>query len=332
MSEVSDAPVEVSVDDSIEISDNISTDGSGSSEVSEGLTVENAVLEALGGESEVVEELEEGSDVTEEVVDNFKKIFKLKVDGQEIEEELDFNDEERIIRALQKEKAFDKRSQEFSGLQKKVGSFVDNLKENTFDTLQNMGIDIEELVLQYAQNAVTESEKAPEVLAREKMEKELQDLKKERDNAKKEKEDGDIERMRNQQAQEIQTEIMSALDSVETVLPKKNSWVLRKVAETMMLAMNNGYPEVKAQDVIPLVEKQYKSDLKSMFDILPEEVLEQVVGKNNFDRVRKKRVRKRKGSTETANQAVRQTNSKGSDTTETAGKEKTYKDLFDYRF
>jgi len=62
----------------------------------------------IGGLEAAAEEL------TPKQVQELKKKLKIKVDGEEFEEELDFNDEEGLKRHIQKAKAFDKRAKEFS--------------------------------------------------------------------------------------------------------------------------------------------------------------------------------------------------------------------------
>lgn len=301
------------------------------SQEKESLHLKDVVGDILDGEDSDDDNATPAEAEINQAIREYKKKLKLKVDGEEIEEEIDFNDDERLKRALQKEKAFDKRSQEFSSLQKQVGEFVDSLKGNPFQVLEQMGIQVEDLVLDYAKRAVEESEKSPEQLAREKMEKELDDLRKEKERLAKEKENTELERMRNEHAQQIEADIKGALDATDTILPKKNPRVLSMIAETMLLAMNNGYPEVTAKDVIPLVEKRFESDFRSMFDVFPEEIIERVVGKPNLDRLRKKRIKNRRPP-ESAKQAVKPTNGSSKPSEKEKAAQKTYKDLFDPRF
>ncbi len=218
------------------------------------------------------------------------KKLKLKIDGQEVEEEIDFNDEEKLKAHLQKAKAFDKRAGEFSQLKNQVGEFVGQLKENPFMVLEQMGMDPEQLVKDYAQKIIERDAMSPEEQEKVQMQDELKRLKDERENLTKQAQEAELQKQRNEIAQTIEKDINEALTSAETVLPKNNPLVLKRVAETMLLAMQNGYPDVQAKDVIPLVEDQFKKDLASMFDVLPEDTLENVVGKHNFDRVRKKRL------------------------------------------
>ena len=299
--------------------------------------IQEALKDVLDGaeasEADSEEPQEESEEDVEDKIKELKKKLKLKVDGEEFEEEIDFNDEDRLKRALQKEKAFDKRSQEMAQLKGQINDFVKALRENPGDVLRDMGHDLDELAYNHLQRQVEEAKKSPEQLAQEKMEKELADLKAEKEKLAKDREEAELEKLRNEHATKIENDINSALGKADTVLPKDSPWVLRKVAETMLFASQNGFPEVSAEQVIPYVEKQFMSDLQKMFDVFPEDVIEKVVKKQNLDRVRKRRVNKRKQdiSTKTAKQVVKATNNKAPDSSEPKSK-KTYKDLFDPRF
>lgn len=293
--------------------------------------IQEALAEVLDGETEI--SADEATNPVEKdmnkAINNMKKKLKLKVDGEEIEEEIDFNDEDTLKRHLQKAKAFDKRVSEYTGFKKQVDQLMEMLQKNPASVLEQLGHNIDELAEGHLKRRIEEAKKSPEQLKQEKMEKELKDAQEEAKRLKKEKEDAQLEKMRNEHAATIEKDIQSALEKAETILPKKNPWVIREVAKTMLLAMNNGYPNVSVSEVIPLVEDQFKNDLKSMFDIFPEEIIEKVVGKNNLDRIRKKRIKESKPTT-TANQIAKATNNKPMEKTEDKPKKK-FKDVFDFR-
>lgn len=262
--------------------------------------------------------------------DNLKKKLKLKVKDKEYEEEVDWNDDERLTRAFQKEKAFDSASQELSGLKKQFGSLIEALKgDQVFDILRELGHDVDGLSEKHLTRLVEEAKKSPEQVEREKMEAELKALKEEKQKLSKDKEAKELEAIRNQYATEIENDITKALDSAQTILPKRNPKIVRAIAQNMLFAMQNGYPDVKASEVIPLVEEEYRKDLKELFDILPEDTVEMLVGKNNFDRVRKKRLANKGKTTQTANQIVEETGkTKKTEEADSNSKKKGYRDFF----
>lgn len=261
---------------------------------------------------------------------NTKKKLKLKVNGKDLEEEIDFNDDARLTRALQKEKAFDRASEELSTLKKQFSGLVEALKgDQIIDILKELGHDVDKLAEGHIQKLVDHAKKSPEQVEREKMEMELKSLKAEKENAVKEKEERELENIRNQMASEIETDINTALDKAQTILPKRNAKIVRAIAANMLFAMQNGYTNVKVGDIIPIVEAEYKRDLKELFDVLPEDTIESLVGQDNLGRLRKKRINTKKAQTLTANQMAKETGEKGRrDSDNSKSKKTSYKNFF----
>lgn len=294
--------------------------------------IQDVLSEVLDGDEQSADAGSE-QEAVEEQIKELKKKLKLKVDGEEWEEEIDLNDENRLTRALQKEKAFDKRSQEWSQYKNNVNQFVETLKNDPLDSLSKIGVDVEGVLENYMNKLLEESELTPEQKAQRQMEEELTQLRQEKERLAKEKENAELERLRNENAAKIEGDILAAMKKADTILPDDSSWVHRKISEAMLFAIKNGYPQVKASDVIPIVQGEYVREMQRMFDRFPEEVIEMLVKKENLDRVRKKRVKRNKPNTKTAKQVAQPTNNKVTDSDGDDGKQmKTYKDLFDPRF
>lgn len=271
---------------------------------------EESIEETQDEASAAIDEAQKKGDLSKAQAQSLKKKLMLKVDGQEIEEEIDFSDDENLKKHFQKSKAFDKRAQEFQTYKAQVDQLLKMLEEDPESVLEKMGKNVDELAEKRLTRKVEEMKKSPEQIEREKMEQELKELRDAKKKADDDRKSAELERMRNEQAQQIETDISSALDSTKSILPKKNPLVLQRITSTMLMAMKNGYPNVTAKDVIPLVEKQWKQELNDFFNVLPEDTLEMLVGKNNFDRVRKTRVAQQKAKTQTAKQSVQDTGSK----------------------
>lgn len=260
--------------------------------------------------SQAIDEAQKKGDLSKAQAQSLKKKLMLKVDGQEIEEEIDFSDDENLKKHFQKSKAFDKRAQEFQTYKAQVDQLLKMLDEDPEGLLEKMGKNVDDLAEKRLTRKVEEMKKSPEQVEREKMEQELKELRDAKKKADDDRKSAELERMRNEQAQQIEGDISAALDSAKSILPKKNPLVLQRITSTMLMAMKNGYPNVTAKDVIPLVEKQWKQELQDFFNVLPEDTLEMLVGKNNFDRVRKTRVAQQKAKTQTAKQTVQDTGAK----------------------
>lgn len=252
---------------------------------------ENVESQELSSDSEIDAAVEDG-ELSKAEAKELKKKLKLKIDGKEEEFELDFNDEEGLKKHLQKSRSFDKRLQEFSGLKSDVQKFMDELKNSPESVLEKLGIDVDGMSEKRIQKKIEELSKSPEQIEREKMQAELEQLRKEKEEAAKAKEIAEQEALMNKTAMEIESSIISAMESAKTILPKNNPEVIGQIAKAMKEAMAKGYNEVTVEDVVHIVEKRYKEQLAKLFDVLPEDAIEMVVGKNNLERLRKKRISK----------------------------------------
>lgn len=310
---------------------------------SEGQDLDSKVDELIGEEEEVNDDLldevegeEAEEDLTqeeEELKEQVKKIQKkLKVYGKEVEKELDLSDDAAVTRELQKSAAFDHMSQEFSQFKKQVNTFMEQLQSNPISVLQKMGYDVDSIAEEHLSKQLEEMNLDPVEKEKREMQRQLEEYKQQLEEQENARREAEIEQMRNQYAAEIETDIGNALESGKTTLPR-SPLVVKRVAETMMLAMQNGYPEVKASDVLPVVEKQFRKELRDMFGVLPEDALEELVGKDNFERVRKRRLGSRKAQTKTARQVSKETGRVAPkvDEEESSGTPKKFSDIFDWR-
>jgi len=290
------------------------------------------LLEEVNGEPESQEEEETDSneedkaEEIEEKIQELKKKLKLKVDGQEIEEEIDWNDEDGLKAKLQKAKAFDKRSQELSLLRNQVQELVKGLRENPGSVLQQLGLNVDELAEQHLQQKIEELQKSPEQIEKEKMAKELEALRKEKEEAQKRAEEQEMERLKNEQANLIQQDILENLNASDSGLPN-TPFVIKRIAQVMMLGMQNGYPDITAKDAIPIVKKQFREELNGMFGNSSEDLIEALVGKNNIDRIRKRRINKHKAT----KPIVKETGKKVEKTEDNDSEKVKYNDFFDFR-
>jgi hypothetical protein len=288
-------------------------------------SIDSAVDEILGINADSVSEEEAPKEEKKEQPKTTKKKFKLKVDDKEFEDELDLNDEQEVIKRLQKAKAFEGRSQEHANLKKQVGMLMKQLQESPLELLTELGLNPEDYIEKYVNNKIETLKKTPEQVKQEEMEQELSKLKKEKEDMEKQAYESKLEQLRDHYANEIQNDILTSLDSGETMLPK-SPLVIKRIAETMKLAIDQGYTEIKAKDVLKIVENDFKQELQDMFGKLPEAVLEELM-KPQFDRMRKHRLKNKSKSTETARQVVKDTG-KMSDKKEKEGEKKSYKKLF----
>jgi hypothetical protein len=247
----------------------------------------------VSSETDIIDAAAESGEITPTEAKELKKRLKLKVDGKEIEEEIDFNDDEALRRHLQKSKAFDTRNKEYTGFKSQVDQFFKQLQEDPESVLEQLGMNVDDMATKRLQRKVEEMQKSPEQLEKEKMAKELEKYRKEAEAYKKAQEEAQMETMKNKHAAEFENQISDALEKSKAKLPSNNPKVYAMIAKTMMDAIEAGYADVTVSDIIPVVERQWKEELRSYFDTSSEDIMEDIIGKQNLERLRNKRLAKR---------------------------------------
>ena len=256
-----------------EISDQISAGSEGSaSEVD----LQNAVEDAIA------------SGASKKEVQNLIKEFQLKVNGKVINKQIDLSDENNLRNELQLAAAARQSMQEAANLKKMYEKEVGRLKQNPWEVLQELGLDPDELAELRIQQRIEEMKKSPEQLERERIQVELQAAREEARRLKEERDATQFEQLKEQAAAQIEVEIEQALDSHKT-LPKSRH-IVKRIADSMLWAINNGFDDVTAEDVMPLVEKEWRDEMSRLMDDSPEDILEQLIGQRNIERLRAKRL------------------------------------------
>jgi len=268
--------------------------------------IEHLELDAEKASEEELEEVLEDNSASDQekkqAAKELKKRLKLKVNGREIEEEIDFNDDDKLRELLQKGYAADSKFQEAAGLKKQMQAFVQLMQQDPIQALQKLGHDPDKIAEMHMQKRIEEMQKSPEQIAQEKMQKELEALKAEKELLEKEKFDAEQKRVQDQYARQLDEEITSGLKNSE--LPK-SPYVVKRIAELMMLGLSKN-KNISVQDVLPIAEKQIKGEIQQMFAAMPEEIIEKILGQDVSNKLRKRRLNKMKKSVETASQ-VKQT-------------------------
>lgn len=238
------------------------------------------------------------------------KKFKLKVDGKEEELEIDLNNEEELKNHLQKSRASSKRMQEAAELRKSAEQFIDMLKKNPRKVLSdpNIGVDLKTLAQEIINQELEDAAKTPEQLEKEKLQRELEEIKEKYKKEEEDRKEREFKRLQAEQEEKIQSNIESALK--EGNLPK-SPYTVRKMAELMMLALENG-KDLQPKDLVPILRKQMNQDIKELFGASNDDVLEELIGKDRISNLRKKAVAKVKQQqvAQTANAVKPTTSSK----------------------
>jgi len=287
---------------------------------------------------EKLEELtsKDPEDLTKEDVEEIKFLnkLKLKIDQKEYEEELPFDipDDPQVVdyltRHLQLSKMGQTRAQQYKDLEKEVSDFIKQLKADPESILSDpsLGIDLKKLAAKVIEKDIVDSQKSPEQLEKEKLQAELKAEKEEREREKSEYEKREFARLQDQEYERYDVLISDALSKSD--LPK-TPYTVKKIADYMLLGLQQGL-NVEPQDIIPLVKEEMHKDLKEMFGLMPDEVIEQIIGKDILTRMRKKNVAKakEKGTPPTpVNKALVDTGKKTEQKVDGKSKQ-TFKDFF----
>ncbi len=261
------------------------------------------------------------------------KSLKIKVDGKEFDEELpfEFDDNPETVEYLRKNlqlsKVSQKRMSEKATLENEVKRFVEQLRKDPESVLSDpaLGLDLKKLAAKIIEKEIEDSKKSPEQLEKEKLQTRLKQLEDEREKEKEEYKTREIARLQEQEYERYDMLMTKALE--KTDLPK-SPYIVKKIADYMLMGLKDGI-DITPEDVLPLVRDEMQNDLKEMFAVMPDEVVESIVGKDVFNRIRKKNLAKAKNQPTTSLKgAIKDIGVTKQSAEVPAGAKKTFKDYF----
>lgn len=237
---------------------------------------------------------------TEKVIEKRLKKLSLKFNGKEYDEELPFEipDEPKSIEYMKKQlqlaKLSQSKSQELATYEKQVIEFIEALRADPEAVLSDptIGLDLKKFAAQIIEKDIANSKKSPEQKQLEEAQAELKKLKADADKKDKDSKDREHKQLLDQYYQKYESQLNDALDKAQ--LPK-SQYLVNKVVDYLEYAALNKI-DLNVADVLPLVQEEMKNELKSMFQIMPEDVIEEWVGKETINKVRKKNIQKQKAA------------------------------------
>ena len=216
----------------------------------------------------------------DEVIDRIAKKYKVKLEGEELEV-----DEDELIRNYQLRKVSDKRLQEGVMARKQAEALLHMLKTDPQRVLSDprIGLDVKKFAEDIIYKQLQEEMMTPEqrelatykqkVQAYEAQQKKLQDEQRMKEEA----------ALHEQRRNDYVNDISSAL--ANSGLPK-NDYTVGRVVHEMTRAIQNGFSNVKAQDVIELVHAQFVKDTKELYGSSSEETLFKLLGDDVAGKIR----------------------------------------------
>lgn len=266
-----------------------------SEEVSEPIS-ESAPEVQAETEAELEDEIQAAAEdgATEEEIKDMIRQYTIKVDGKELVREIDVNNEEEMIRQLQLAAKGQKSTQELAELKKTYNAGLQNILNDPFAALKSLDPDFDEMayVTDFVNKRHAAAQMSPEEKAEAERDIELKQLRAERDKMAQEKQEREQSEQRKQLADEIQTDIMAALDSDDELIADRETIGL--IANELMWAVKNGY-DMTAKDVLPTVKDQLKQQYeKAAGRFKSTDVLKKYLGKNLIEKLREERVQQAK--------------------------------------
>lgn len=238
--------------------------------------------------AEGIEEALEAGDISEKEAQKLIKKFDLKIRGKTVSKEYDLSDDAFLKNQFQLAEVAKQEMQSSAELKKAYQKEMERFKTNPWEVLKELGFDPDELAQSRLEQRIEEMKKSPEQLEQEQLRAELKLAREEAKKNKDERDEIEMQKLQEQASIQINDEIGAAIANHKTLPNSK--YVQKRVADSMLWAMNNGYEDVTAEDVMDIVEQEMRSEMGQLYDEMPEELLEQFIGKKNIDRMRKKRI------------------------------------------
>jgi len=221
-----------------------------------------------------------------------KKKFNIKVDGKQLDKEIDLGNEAEVIKILQMAEMAQSRAKEAADLRKtdlqktqEMEQFLAALKNDPRSVLEYMGHNVPELADKILQEEIKKMQMSPEEKERQAMKEELQKLKEEKDQFEKSAKEKEAQALRAKYAAEYEKDLVTALDSAS--LPK-NPEVVTRMTNMMKIALANKI-DISFSDLIPIVKEEMNKDLKALLASLKSEEVEQILGEEMLKGINSRR-------------------------------------------
>ena len=216
---------------------------------------------------------------TEQIVKKNLKKFKLKIDNEEVDDEIDLEDEKELIKRLQLAKVAPKRmeqyaklSKEYNQIQEEVGTLVEMLMNEPHKVLTDprLNIDRKKLVEQLMAIDAEEASKTPEQKEIETLQSELKKFKEDNEKTQKQKQDEEVNKKVANQAKKYEDDMIKA---IETEGLPRSKYFIRRMAAFMDTALKNKV-NLEMKDIAPLVKEEALKDIRELVGLVSDEKLE----------------------------------------------------------
>lgn len=244
------------------------------------------------GASETQVKPDSGSSPKEIASQDGKRMFKVKVNGADVEVS-----EDELVSGYQTRKASDEKFREAAMSRKQAEEFIHLLKTNPKKVLTdpNLGVDFRKLAEEYLVEQMQEEMMEPQERELRDAKRRLQEYEEVEKSKQKEAEEVRKSELRQKYAQDYQNQILGALQT--SGLPKTEHTV-KRMAYYMHESMKRGM-SLGPVDVVDLVKQDYINDTKSLYGGLDADALMSILGDDIASKIRKHDVAKFKSGAAT---------------------------------
>lgn len=219
---------------------------------------------------------------------NVKK-FKLKVDGQELEEEIDLADEESLKRHLQMSKAAQKRMSEAAKARRDaeelIGMFKGDIKSvlKQADKLGKSPAQVRKELEEYFAEQLEEEMLSPEQKAVKEAQRIIREREEEQKRAVQEREAREKQELQQRYAEDYDRKITEALSSGGV---PKTARTVKRMAELMYKNLDMGL-DLEPQHLATLVKEDYLNEMREMLGAADGDTLLKLLGDDTANKIRK---------------------------------------------
>lgn len=266
---------------------------SGASADSNQISTEVSGSQGNSAEMNAIQDAVDSGEISQADANKMIKKLQLKVNGKVIEKEFDLSDEDFLRNQFQLAEVSKQSMQKAAEQEKLFRQILEGGRKDVAAFMKEaFGIDPDDWAASHIEKKIEHLKKSPEVLEKERIQAELQAAREEAKRLKEEKEMAEMTKLQQETLVSLQTEISSAIKA-HTKLPD-TKYVQQKMAQALMWAEENGFQGATADDVAPLVEAEMRKEMNELYDMMPEELVEAMVGRKNIDRLRKSKIAKAK--------------------------------------
>lgn len=241
---------------------------------------ENTTGNSEGNLSETGQGGEISANPTDQVLDKIARKYKVKIDG--VDQEVD---EDELIRGYQLRKVSDQRLQEGVKARKQAEAFLQMLKSDPRKVLSDprLGIDAKKIAEDIIYEQLQQEMMTPEQRELAEYKRKVHEYEAHQQRIQQEEAQKQAEMLHTQQRDAYVKDISDALANAG--LPK-NDYTVNRVVHEMTKAINAGFSNVSAQDVIDLVHAQFIKDTKALYGSSNEETLMKLLGDEVASKIR----------------------------------------------